>query len=586
MKFLKDTLGNIVLMDSSDSVMKWPDVATQLILSGAGDAVTIMQAATDDYTVFAADIDSYQVLPAASVAFAGTAPDLIDILKDYFFLNSSVIGPIQDVNIVSSIPLDVNVLTSPPVNIDIDKSAFGESITAQLTAFVQNTGVYEFIPSNFRQYSSGTGAGTGIVNRMFSANNGTSVGGYGAIQSLRSLNYNSGQGGRARFTAVFPTNTANHWQGVGLMNLTDELSFGYDGTVFGIWHRYGGVAEVRTITVTGAASGATNLTLTLNGTAYVIPLTAGTTAFNAYQIAEWLNANQLAWDADQIGNTVIISAQSDGAKSGVYSYSHATSTGTIVQSKAGITKTSTHIPKTTWSLDTCAWLDPTKGNVYQISYPYLGFGAIRFFVKPIGQPFKLVHVIEYENANTLPSLRQPSLRFGIYSASIGTTTNVECYCASVALFVEGEPQKTRNPRYTSNTQTVSTTLTNVLSIRNRRTYNNIYNQVEITPIFISVASESNQNVIVEIRINPTFSGATNFANVGTNLVSDVDITANTVTGGTPIVAFTLGAKGTLNESMKDLEIRIPPSLIYSIAARVTSGASAAITVTQTYYEDL
>jgi len=346
-------------------------------------------------------------------------------------------------------------------------TAFGELMTSKNTAFVQNTGVYGFMPTNFREYNS-SGGTTGIVNRMFNATSGTTIYGYGAIQSFRALNYNAGQSGMARFTALFPSSTENHWSGVGLINLTDELSFGYNGNNFGIWYRNGGVAEVRTIAITGASGGSTNLTLTLNSVAYTIPLTAGTTAHNAYQIATWLNANQSVWVADQLDNTVIISAANDGAKAGTYTYSHATSTGTITRNKEGVTKDSGgFVAKANWNRNVPAWLDPTKGNVYQIIYPYLGFGDIEFYVKSTeDKGWLLVHVIEYQNSNTLPSLTQPSLRFGIYSASVGSTTSVSVYCASVALFVNGDVFKTRNPRAVKNTQSVTTSFTNVLTLRN------------------------------------------------------------------------------------------------------------------------
>ncbi len=468
----------------------------------------------------------------------------------------------------------------------IPKTAFGEISIAKNTAFVQNTGAYEFMPTNFREYTSAGGT-TGITDRMFTAQCGTTIYGYGAIQSFRSLNYNAGQSGMARFTALFPNNTANHWSGVGLVNLSDEFSFGYDGTTFGIWYRKDGLAEVRTITITGASGGSTNLTLTLNSVAYTIPLTTGTTAHNAYEIATWLNANQDVWVADQLGSTVIISAQSDGAKSGTYTYSHATSTGTITQNKAGVTKTSTHIPRTTWNRNVASWIDPTKGNVYQIIYPYLGFGDIEFYVKSTeDKGWLLVHVIEYQNLNTTPSIRQPSLRFGIYSASVGGTTNVKVQCASVALFVNGDVFKTRNPRAVKNTQSVTTSFTNVLTLRNRRTYNYIYNQVEIEPISLSLSSESAKNVEIEIRTNPVFSGDTNFANVGTNLVGDLDTTANTYTNGTFIAAFTLSANGNKEINLDHFNIRIPPTLQICIGARVTSGAASNITAGLTYYEDI
>ena len=470
------------------------------------------------------------------------------------------------------------------------KTAFGESSVAENTAFIQSTAVYNLIPSNFRSYTNLSGT-TSASGRTFICTTGTTVYGYGAIQSLRTLNYNAGQGGLMRFAGFFPSNTASSWSGIGLLSLSDEFSFGYDGTTFGIWYRRNGEAEVRTITVTGAAGGATNLTLTLNSVAYTIPLTVGTTALNAYEIATWLNANQSVWQADQVGSTVIISASSDGAKSGTYTYSHATSTGTIRQDAAGVTKTSTHIPQASWNQDTLSsWttaLDPAKGNVYQISYQYLGFGAIRFYIEdPETGEFTLVHMIKYANTSTTTSVHNPSLRFGMYAASVGSTTDISVKCSSVSAFVQGKVRKTRNPRATTNTQSVTTTNTNVLTVRNRRTYNSIYNQVEFEPIHLSVSSESNQNVIVEIRTNAVFSGSTNFTNVGTNLVTDVDTTANTVSNGTLLAAFAVGAKGTLSQGLTEFEIRIPPSLQFTVSARVTSGAASNVTATLTYYEDL
>jgi len=471
------------------------------------------------------------------------------------------------------------------------KTAFGELSVASNTAFIQATGVYNFIPNNFRTYTSGTGASATSSDRFFICNSGTTLYGYGVVQSLRSLNYNAGQGGLIRFAGLYPSNVANSWSGIGLVTISDEFSFGYNGTAFGIWYRRNGDAEVRTITVSTPSSGSTNLTLTLNSVAYTIPLTSGTVAFNAYQIATWLNANQSAWFADQVDGTVIISATSDGAKSGTYTYSHATSTGSIASNTVGVTKTSTHIPQASWNEDNLStWttaLDPTKGNVFQISYQYLGFGNIRFYVEnPETGEFKLVHMLQYPNANTETSVQNPSLRFGMYATSVGSTTDIQVKCSSLALFVQGNISKTRNPRAVKNTQSVTTSFTNILTVRNRRTYNSIYNQVEIEPLIISLSSESTKNVEIEIRTNAVFSGATNFVNTGTNLVSDIDTTANTTSNGTLLASFTLAGGQSQSISLKDLEIRIPPTISFTIGARVTSGASSNVTAALTYYEDL
>lgn len=469
----------------------------------------------------------------------------------------------------------------------VSTTAFGETSVARNTAYIQAAPVYNLLPANFRTFSAGTGS-AGVESRMFYAKTSTGVGDYGAIQSFRSLNYKAGQGGLARFTAMFEANVASSWQGAGLLNLGDELSFGYSGTTFGIWHRYGGVAEVRTLTVTGAAGGSENLTLTLNSTGYTIPLTTGTVQHNAYEIATWLNDNQSVWVADQLDDTVIISAQSDGAKSGTYSFSSATATGTIAQTTAGVTKTSTHIPQASWNQDKKSGLDPSKLNVYQIKFQYLGAGDIKFYVEnPSTGDFDLVHTIKYANSSTRPSLDNPSMRVGLYCVSLGSTTALTVRSASVGAFVEGEVEQTRNPRAFSNTQSVgSGAETAVLVLRNRRTYNGYYNQVEIKPLDVTVANEGSKNIIVRVRSSVDFGVEKNFQTTGNNLVADVDTTSNTITTGTLLASKTVAAGGQLSINLEDLGVSLPPSLKLVVTAEKASGAAADVTATVTWLEDL
>lgn len=470
-----------------------------------------------------------------------------------------------------------------PTTEENPKTAFGELSVAINRPSIQNDATYNLIPSNFREFTSLSGT-TGVANKLWHVTTGTTALGYGAIQSFRSINYKSGQGVLARFTALFESNVASSWTGCGLLSISDELSFGYNGTDFGIWYRRGGIPEVRTINVTGAAVGATNLTLTLNSVAYVIPLTAGSTSKNAAEISAWLNTNQSVWVADQIGSTVIISAQSDGSKSSTYTYSHTTSTGTITQNTAGVTKTSTHITQTDWNKNTFSDLDHAKLNNYAIVF---GNGNFKFYIEdPITDAYINVHIINFLNLNTTVELANSSLRVGFYAASIGSTTDIAVRCSRFSAFIQGEEEQTRNPRSVKNTQTVSSSFTNVLTIRNRNTYNYLYNQVEVNPLNLTISSESNKNVEVELRANPTFSGNTNFSNVGTNLVTDIDTTVNTISSGRLLGSFTLGPTESIDIDLKKLEIAVPPSLRLCIAARVTGGSSSPVTATLTYYENL
>lgn len=469
-------------------------------------------------------------------------------------------------------------------------NGYHEQTSSQNEAFIQSSPYYNFLPSNFRTFTSGSGTAT-VADKMFKVTTGTSVGGYGAIQSFRSLNYKTGLTGLCRFSAIFTTNVANSWQGVGLINLGDELSFGYNGTDFGVWHRYNGLAEVRTITITGAASGSENLTLTLNSVAYTIPLTSGTTAHNAYEISNWLNntSNQSVWVANQIDSTVIISAQADGAKSGTYSFSSSSATGTIASNITGVTKTSDFVAQSSWNMDTVSWLDPSKGNVYNIVYKYTGFGEINYYVEyPDTGGNVLVHTIKYGNANTTPCLGNPSLRTGLYCVSLGSTTDLTVYCASTSAFLQGTNVKIRNPRAYSNTKSITNAaFKNIFTIRNRRTYNYYYNQVEIEPIYLTLASEATKNCIVEVRATTDTELEQNFTNVGTNLVSDVDVSDIAFTGGVLLTSVVLSNNSrSASINLSEFGIKLPPSLHIVISAKLTGGSAADVTATLTWYEDV
>lgn len=468
----------------------------------------------------------------------------------------------------------------------LPKTGFGELNVAENRPFIQATAAYNVIPSNFREFTTGSGT-TSAADKLFQVSTGTDSGGYGAIQSFRALNYKAGEAGLARFTALFESNVASSWQGVGLVNLGDELSFGYNGTSFGIWHRYGGLAECRTIDITSAATGNETVSATLNDVLYEIPVTSGTVEHNAYEIASWLNNNQTVWGADQLDDSVIVSALSDGAKNNTYTItSDGSFAGTVTARTSGITKTSDFIAEADWNGQQISNLDPTKGNVYQITYQYLGFGDIKFYVEDSNTgDFVLVHTLKYANNNTTTSLTNPSLRLGMYAVSLGSTTNLVVKSGSMAAFVQGREGITRNPRGIKNTQNITTTFENIITIRNRRTYNYLVNQVEIEPLELTVSSESSKNVEVEIRSTSNTNVEQNFTNTGTNLVTDYDTSSVYVSSGRLLAAFTINAGGEAAVNLKDFRIRIPPTLNFVVQARTTGGAAADVSAGLVWYED-
>lgn len=473
----------------------------------------------------------------------------------------------------------------PNFNRDHQTSAFDELTTASEMPQVSGSAIYNFIPSNFRTFTSGAGT-TLAEDNVFKVTSGTSLGDYGTIRSFRSLNYKTGQGAKVRMCAMFNNSESLTWSGVGAINLGDELSFGYNGTNFGIWHRYGGKAEVQDLQITGAAGGSENATININSVEYTVPLTSGTVQHNAYEIADYLDTNGSGFEVEQIDDIVRVDFTSDGDKSGTFSFSSSTATATFSEVTAGVTKTSNHIPQESWNGTKVSWLDPSKGNTYMIVYQN-GYGDAHFYVEDQSGNNVKVHTINWSNNSTRPNLSNPSIHVGLYATSIGATSAVTVECAYLAGFVSGDISPTRNPRAYDNTVAIGTTLTNIMTIRNSRTYNGIHNQIEFEPKSITLTNDGTKGAIFQIRANPTVAGEPNFQEVGTNLITQVDTSGTTVTeDGRYLASYTVGRLSSEIIDLTNLRIRVPPSLRLVICGKMTSGSSSDLSATLTWYEDI
>ena len=480
-----------------------------------------------------------------------------------------------------------------PVRMNGNTTMHGAVLQEQAIPTIAGSGVYGFIPTNFREFTSGTGT-TGIENRMFKVSSGTGFTDYGTLQSFRSINYRTGGSAIIRCSGYFPDPQAATWTGIGGIALGDEISFGYSGTDFGVWHRYGGKAETRTLQITVAASGSETVTLTINGTGHSIPVTSGTVQHNANEIASYVEASVSGYFADQLDDSVQIIAASDGAKAGVWSISSTGSLdGTITQVEAGVTKTSNHIAKEDWNgpnIDRfLVDFNPAMGNNYEIHYSN-GFGNINYMIEDSESGrYILAHTIKHTGTTTAQNLGNPSLRCGAYSTCInpsGLSTAVDVYCAYLSGYASASTQRVRNPRGVSNTKNVGTTETSILQLRNRRTYNGFANQAEIEPVVLTLANDGNKQAVYRLLGNPTLNGTPNFQTVGTNLIGDVDTAATTyASGGRVLAQFTVGRLSSETFDLSDLMIRVPPTLRLVITGEMDSG-SGDLTAALSYYEDV
>lgn len=474
---------------------------------------------------------------------------------------------------------------------DPQASIFGEMLVVQPTPVVQldplngtrdgfDTEVFTATGGSVTTENTGTGY-------EFKCSTGTSVGGYGLIRARRALRYRPGQGSMFRWTARYDNPVTNGLARSGPVNSGAELSFGYNGgTDFGIFYRTGGVLESRKLTISTPAAGNETLTITLNGTAFPVSITSGTAAHNAHEIAQ---ESFTGWTVYQNDGAVIFTSTTTGAKAGSYS---ASSDGSAVAAfstvTTGVASTDTFIEQYNWNEDKMDGngisrqkLNPQKGNVFQVTLQYLGYGSINFYVENSETgDMQLVHRITYANSNTSVSLVTPNLKLGWFAASAGSTTDFSIYGGSGSAMTQGKQTRLRNPTGFSNSKTsIGTSFTNVLSIRCRRDLNGSLNLDDIIPLDLSVAVDGTKPAECRVYLNGTVAGEPNWTYEDEdNSIAEYDTAGTTVTEGANtriIQAISLAKAGGAVVDLSNLGAYIVPGDIITIAVKATSGTTDA-----------
>ncbi len=181
-------------------------------------------------------------------------------------------------------------------------------------------------------------------------------------------------------------------------------------------------------------------------------------------------------------------------------------------------------------------LDQTKGNVYQISFQWLGYGAIDFAIEKASTgTFAPVHQIKYANANTLPSIMNPSLPLTARIANSGTPTDIVLQTPSAMGFSQGNAGIALNLTNTfanSKTTVVSGLDTAIFSLRNVSTFQGKSNRVQVKLSFISYSADGTKDVTMRIIKNATIGGTPVWNNINANAsVVQYDTSGTTATGG-------------------------------------------------------
>jgi hypothetical protein len=171
-------------------------------------------------------------------------------------------------------------------------------------------------------------------------------------------------------------------------------------------------------------------------------------------------------------------------------------------------------------------LDPTKGNVYEIGFQYLGFGNAFFSIEDqdSGRPVP-VHVIKNTNSRTTPVLKNPNVSGFIASSNIpgGAGINVVARSASLSLFVEGNLARL-DPKYGYSRRVAYPDTNNIWKPVQAFKVNRVHNSKscfgELDLISIGASNEtgatSPKSYRLGIFVDEMFTGDANFQNIVTD----------------------------------------------------------------------
>lgn len=254
----------------------------------------------------------------------------------------------------------------------------------------------------------------------------------------------------------------------------------------------------------------------------------------------------------------------------------------------------TWIPQTSWNRDTMLGtggstnasnylLDPTKGNIFQISFGYLGFANILFYIfNPYTSSYTLVHVYLYAGLNTVPIVTNPNMSLFWNSINSGTTASSTAISAgSGALFIDGKNINEGSIYGRSNFKVnPGTASLNIITLRNNTTINGVTNrsQISISSISFSTIDTTASNnaavMILNLVLNPTVGGTPAYTNIdATNSLAAFDVAGTTVTGGTIVRSFSACYTSSITINFKDNEIILFPSDRLTFASTLSASTT-------------
>ena len=395
---------------------------------------------------------------------------------------------------------------------------------------------------------------------------------------------------------------------VGYGNLLEGVFFGYSQSTFGVLARVGGTPEIRTLTVTGAASASTTANVTVDN--FYAAIAATGTTVQALSNALWTAVSAFPAQANlaitQVGTSLTFVSTAPGPRTGRYSFSCTTpnlgtaATAAFANVQTGVTAVETFTPQASWNVDPADGsramppLAPAAGANYTIKLNPYGFGPAWCYVSDqVTGRAKLAHVIRPSGG---PLFYRPSLPVSFMLTGAG---NLRALHGSASL--EGEPPfdalynspcNRSASTFASGLTVATTAATNVLSLCNLPVFRGTDNrqQVTVTSLSATCSNTGGKPMALQAIVNGTLAdpggAGLAFASVNQNSCCSTCVSTAACSGGAIAATLQLSANATVVSQLRPNSLVLLPGdqCCFAVIANRSAAAAAEVDLSVSWSE--
>lgn len=233
-------------------------------------------------------------------------------------------------------------------------------------------------------------------------------------------------------------------------------------------------------------------------------------------------------------------------------------------------------------------LDPTKLNIFKISFGWLGAAPVTFSIAKSDGTWYPFHKLKLPNTLTTPSLTTPILPIRaqiVKSTGSTAATNLTIKSASWSAGQVGSALPIN--KRTFSTKVIGATVSNsaegpVISLQSQTTFKSVTNRNIANIVYLSLSSDKRSTF--RVIKNASLTGAS-FTSINTNSAIYVDTSASSFSGGTSKLGVNVAANtsATLMIDPTVLVIELLKGDIITITG-LAQGASATADIFITYEE--